>query len=257
MKTRIVIALGVLTTATYGQSILFDFDNAPLYAPLPIDLSVGGVTAHFSATGQGYSIQSVSTAPVVPVGFTGRFIYPSSVFAADLLVSFSTPLTAFSIQYAPEEYACDSSATMRVTAYMNGTLVGTATTNANPGTWPVQTLGFSSGQGFNHVVVHYDQPPVTGGDYGPIFACDNMLITPAPPPIILVQPTRLPDGTFQFGFTNLPGMSFSVVASTNVNAPLASWPVLGAVTEVSGGQYQFVDTQATNSTQSFYRVRSP
>ncbi len=56
---------------------------------------------------------------------------------ADLIVDFSTPLTDFSILYAPEEYACDSSATMRVTAYLNGALVGTATTNAQAGTWPI------------------------------------------------------------------------------------------------------------------------
>ena len=98
--------------------MLFDFENAPLYSPLPIDLTVGGITAHLSATGQGYSIQSTTTAPVVPVGFSGRFLYPSSIYAADLLVSFSTPLTDFSILYAPQELGCDSSATMRVTAVL-------------------------------------------------------------------------------------------------------------------------------------------
>ncbi|RDJ93410.1 hypothetical protein B4Q13_22095, partial [Lacticaseibacillus rhamnosus] len=38
------------------QSVLFDFENAAQDAPLPIDLTVGGITAHFSATGQGFSI---------------------------------------------------------------------------------------------------------------------------------------------------------------------------------------------------------
>jgi hypothetical protein len=84
--------------------------------------------------------------------------------------------------YAPEEYATDSSATMRVTAYMNGVLVGTNTAMADPpGTWPTATLSFSSVQSFNSVVVHYDAPPITGGDYGPIFMADNMYVTAAVP----------------------------------------------------------------------------
>ena len=49
-----------------------------------------------------------------------------------------------------------------------------------PGTWPTATLGFSSISGFNNVVVHYDQRPPTGGDWGPIFMADNMNVTSAP-----------------------------------------------------------------------------
>jgi len=56
---------------------------------------------------------------------------------------------------------------MRVTAYIDGILIGTATTNAQAGTWPSEILRFTSTQSFNSVVVHYDKPPVTGGDWGP------------------------------------------------------------------------------------------
>ncbi|HEV2208070.1 MAG TPA: hypothetical protein VG167_04800 [Verrucomicrobiae bacterium] len=253
MKTGILIAFaGMVAAQVQAQSILFDFNNAPVYTPLPISLTVGGVTAHFSATGGGYSIQSVTTATVVPVGFTGNFIFPSTIYASDLLVSFSTNLTQFSIQYAPEELACDSSATMRVTAYLGNTFVGTATTNAVAGTWPVQTLGFESGQQFNNVVVHYDAAPVTGGDYGPIFIADNMSITPIPPPIVLDQPVRLPNGAFQLTFTAGLGGTFIVLASTNLTS--SSWTPLGTATETSPGQYQFTDTGAINPSK-FYRVR--
>jgi hypothetical protein len=172
-------AAGLCAPAT-AQAVLFDFDNAPLYSPLPITLTVGGITAQFSATGHGFSIQWANTMGFTPVGFAGLCIYPSSVFPADLLVSFAPAvLTDFSILYAPEEYGCDSSATTRVTAYMSGTYVGTNTTTAYPpGTWPTGTLTFSSPQGFNSVVVHYDSPPPTGGDWGPIFMADNMNVTP-------------------------------------------------------------------------------
>ncbi len=186
MKTTILIVLasGLILRAN-AQAVLFDFENAPLHSALPVSLTVGGITAQFSATGQGFSVQAANVLGFTPVGFSGNCIYPSSVYAADLIVAFSAPLSDFSILYAPEEYACDSSATMRVTAYLNGALVGTATTNAQAGTWPSETLGFSSAQGFNSVMVHYDQPPVTGGDWGPIFMADNMNVTLAPPPPIL------------------------------------------------------------------------
>jgi hypothetical protein len=170
----------VLCAPAKAGSILFDFDNAPLHSPLPIDLTVDGLTAHFSATGQGFSIQAANTMGFTPAGFSGYCIYPSSIYEADLLVGFSQTLTDFSILYAPQELATDSSARMRVTAYMNNTLVGTNTMTAYPpGTWPSATLSFSSAQGFNRVVVHYDAPPPTGGDYGPIFMADNMRVTTA------------------------------------------------------------------------------
>src|SRR5690242_9666729 len=48
-----------------AQSVLFDFDTAPIYTSLPLTLTVAGITAHFSATGAGYSIQPANT-----MGFT-------------------------------------------------------------------------------------------------------------------------------------------------------------------------------------------
>jgi hypothetical protein len=218
---------------------------------------VGGITAHFTATGQGFSIQPANSLGFTPAGFSGNCIYPNSVYGADLLVSFSRTITNFSILYAPEEYACDSSATMRVTAYLNGALAGTATTNAVAGTWPSETLAFASAKGFDSVVVHYDAAPVTGGDYGPVFMADNMMVTPLPPPVLLTGMTRLAGGGFQFGFTNAPGGSYHVLASTNLMLSMTNWTVLGTATEVSPGEYQFTDVAASNGGQQFYRVCAP
>lgn len=161
-----------------AQSVLFDFDSAPLNTRLPLDVSVGSLTAHLSATDQGYSIQRADSLGFTPAGFAGHSIYPSSVFAADLLIGFSQTLQDFSIMYAPEEYGCDSSATLRVTAYRGTTFVATATTTAPvPGTWPTGVLALSAQQAFDNVVVHYDAAPPTGGDWGPIFMADNMIVT--------------------------------------------------------------------------------
>ena len=175
----LVLLASLLAAGAAGaQSVLFDFDNAPLYAPLPIDLTVGGITAHLSATGQGYSIQRADVLGWTPQGFAGYCVYPSSINAADLLVSYSLALSDFSILYAPEEYGCDTSATLRVTGYLAGAFVATATTTAPiPGTWPTGTLQLHAASGFDSVVVHYDAPPVCG-DWGPVFMADNMIVTP-------------------------------------------------------------------------------
>lgn len=180
MNIRLICVLMCISIpAADAQSVLFDFDAAPLFTPLPLDVTVGSLTAHLAATGEGYSIQRADTLGFTPAGFAGNSIYPSSVFPADLLVSFSEVLSDFSIMFAPEEYACDSSATMRVTAYLGTTFVATATATAPiPGTWPTGVLSIAASEGFDNVVVHYDSPPPTGGDWGPIFMADNMTVTP-------------------------------------------------------------------------------
>jgi hypothetical protein len=76
-------------------------------------------------------------------------------------------------------------------------------------------------------------------------------------PILLTSPTKLPGGAFQFNFANTPGVGFTALCTTNLAQPMNNWTVLGGVTEISPGQFQFTDWQATNSPQCFYRVRSP
>ena len=78
-----------------------------------------------------------------------------------------------------------------------------------------------------------------------------------PAPILLRQPVALAGGAFQFNFTNNTGLSFTALASTNSALPLSDWTALGSPTEISPGQYQFSDSQATNGPARFYRVRSP
>jgi hypothetical protein len=77
------------------------------------------------------------------------------------------------------------------------------------------------------------------------------------PPIALANPARVSDGAFQFAFTNVPGLSFTAFAATNVALPLTNWTRLGIVAEVLPCQFQFTDPQATNDSPRYYRVRSP
>jgi uncharacterized protein YpmS len=86
---------------------------------------------------------------------------------------------------------------------------------------------------------------------------DVAILSVVVPPILLVNPTALPGGSFQLSFTNVSGLNFTVFGSTDVTLPLTSWTVLGAATEGPSGHFQFTDPQATNYSQRYYRVRSP
>jgi hypothetical protein len=77
------------------------------------------------------------------------------------------------------------------------------------------------------------------------------------PAMTLTNITKLGNGSFQFGFANLSGPAYTVLASTNVAAPSDTWFNLGPAVEAPPGTFQFTDPQATNYPQRFYRVRSP
>lgn len=99
--------------------------------------------------------------------------------------------------------------------------------------------------------------PVNDSGGGPVLASAEVYGLPNVTPILLTSATTLSSGAFQFAFTNTPGASFSVFGTADVGVPVSSWTALGGVTEISPGQFQFTDTQATNNPQRFYRVRSP
>lgn len=84
-----------------------------------------------------------------------------------------------------------------------------------------------------------------------------LLITPMTTAVVLTNPTLLGNGKFQFTFTAAPGAAFTVLAATNVSLPLNNWSALGGATEVSPGHFQFIDPQANQNRQRFYRIHSP
>jgi hypothetical protein len=179
LALTILVASSLLAGPAAAQGILFDFNDAPLRASLPITLTVGGVTATLSATGQGYSVQNVDVVGFTPQGFSGYWLYPNGVAPSDIRVTFSATLKNFSIMYSPQELGCDFSAVMRATGFLNDVFVATNTTTApTPGVWPTGLLTLASAQGFDSVVVHYESRPACI-DSANFFMADNMTVTPA------------------------------------------------------------------------------
>ena len=99
----------------------------------------------------------------------------------------------------------------------------------------------------------YHSQLVAANNAGSSAGADQLFTTPAVTYPILSGVAVASGGAFQLEFISTPGASFTVLGSTN----LSDWTVLGPATEGPAGQYQFMDPQATNSAQGFYRVRSP
>jgi hypothetical protein len=70
---------------------------------------------------------------------------------------------------------------------------------------------------------------------------------------------RLGNGSIQISFTNVTDCSFTVLTSSNLALPLNLWSAIGVALEspAGSGKYQFIDSQATNNLQRFYRVKAP
>lgn len=77
-------------------------------------------------------------------------------------------------------------------------------------------------------------------------------VTP-PLSIALINPRLLPNGAFQFEFTNTNAISYSVYSSSN----LFDWFSNGPAPQISPGVFQFSDPAATNASQRFYQLRLP
>jgi hypothetical protein len=101
--------------------------------------------------------------------------------------------------------------------------------------------------------------PVTLHNISAIYASDTLfagsganvsVVAPT-----LVNPIMLPNGNFQFTFTNSPAASLTVLGSSDLTTPLTNWTVVGPAIETSLGHYQFTD--ATSAIAQFYVVRSP
>jgi len=99
-------------------------------------------------------------------------------------------------------------------------------------------------------------PNANGGDGSDIGAFEAQIVS-GNSPLRLTGTAKSGSGPFQFAFTNTPGASFTVFTTTNLALPFTNWTVLGVPIEITPGQFQFIDPQATNHPHGFYRVTSP
>jgi hypothetical protein len=81
---------------------------------------------------------------------------------------------------------------------------------------------------------------------------------PAPIQSVLGSPSLI-GGQLTFAFTNVSGLSFSVLGTNNLMTPSANWPVVGNAVEnpPGSGNYQFTDSNPPTNGSRFYLLRQP
>lgn len=61
----------------------------------------------------------------------------------------------------------------------------------------------------------------------------------------------------QLAITNTPGAYFTVLGAGSLTTPPASWTVLGVMSEISPGQFQWTDASYASHAMRFLRLRNP
>jgi hypothetical protein len=71
--------------------------------------------------------------------------------------------------------------------------------------------------------------------------------------------SKVTGGKLAFSFTNITGLSYSVLATNLLTAPVATWPVVGAVVEspAGSGMYGYTNSAPATNSQLFYILRQP
>ena len=76
-----------------------------------------------------------------------------------------------------------------------------------------------------------------------------------PLPIVIKNPSRLADGSYQFGFTNMAGRTIQRLGLDE--SVIDELEFCGFPARVFFRHFQFTDPQAQNNRQRFYRVSLP
>jgi hypothetical protein len=249
-------------------------DPAPTGAVDFQDLTYQGLTAKSnifaSAVPLINGIAAVTNAALLATG-----TYPTSYLGSHFITAFysgDTNYTAAKASLMQKIHAKGTVTTLSSTLTSSNAVILSATVASSPagsGTptglvsfWngsnllaqiPLNNLGHASLTNTNLAYVSYATTVTYASDT--IFASSTGRLVPSMP--YLTGGFLPSNGAWQLLFSNLSGTPFSVLGSTDLNLGFSSWDVLGSATEAVPGQFQFIDSDATNQTQRYYRVRSP
>jgi hypothetical protein len=68
---------------------------------------------------------------------------------------------------------------------------------------------------------------------------------------------RIPNGVFQFAFSNFQNSSFAVLAANHLLVPVANCIVIETVSNIAPNLFPFTNTMSATNSRRFCTVRSP
>jgi len=178
----------------------------------------------------------VSTQPAAPIGSGGALATQPVVKVEDQFGNVVTTSSASIVASAAEG---------------TWTLGGTATKAAVSGIASFANLTAFSAGGVTGATISFTSTGLAG-------ATSTSFNIPAPIQSLLGGAT-VASGKLAFAFTNITGLSYSVLATNNLTAPVATWPVIGSAIEspAGSGHYQFSDPSPATNSPRFYLLRQP
>ena len=264
--TRRSAALLALLGLWLGHSAVapaatFDFDTAtPALTPgqnPPFDQTSGAITAHFSVSSGGFSVQHAGSTMLTLSQFSGNYLYPSGDNGV-LVIQFSQQITNLAFNFATAEATpIENPTPVGLIAYANATntpAVG-ATNQAGkyfgspPNSLPMGLLTFNSATPFNLVTINIQAGGATG------FLLDNLVVNVSGGSDFAITTSAAPanGGTTTGDGTYASGAPVTVSAVANPGYAFVNWTENGI--EVSAVDlYDFTATAFRTLVANFVRT---
>jgi hypothetical protein len=204
---------------------------------------IPGTLYHFSVL----AANSVGIVSGPDVTFTTEYPPPlaSTLPASNIAPNSVTFNAAVNPQGAPTTYYFQYGAT---TSYGSFSATNSLSSDSNSIAVALALAGLASGSVFHYCVV-------ASSAGGTAIGQDVTVTLPTIPPFQCTATTT--PGNMQLSLSSVSSASFTVLSSPNLAMPLGNWTVLGSMTEMVPGQYQFTDPQSSTNPQCYYRIRSP
>jgi autotransporter-associated beta strand protein len=253
--------LNSLTPSTYGQTVTFTATVAPALSggmvqfydngvALGSPVSVSGGTASYAT-----SALSVGNHPIT-ASYSGIAGYAASATTNASIQQVNT--AALNITAAAQSKAYGALLTFGAgstqfssVGLQNGETVGSVTlavssnggaTNAPVGTYTI-TPSLATGGTF------------ASGNYNIAYTANTLTVTlPSNTiPVTITGIGLLADGTVQLNFSGTPGYVYLIEAAPDLTPPI-SWTTLDTNAADTNGDFEFIDTDATNYSGRYYRT---
>ena len=92
---------------------------------------------------------------------------------------------------------------------------------------------------------------------GTSVGADGTFTTAAAVPVRLHLGVASVGGRMRFTLAAAAATSFTVVSTTNLALPVSNWIVVGTMTEMSPGHYEYIEVPASTLQQCYYSLRFP